>query len=198
MRYARNALALVWILIGPALIAPAWSQAPVAKDGNPEGGGVRGSIVEDRAAKKLVEAGDARYEAEETNKAVEIWKSVIERYPRSKARFDAHLRLGNYFLNRDRSYDRARAHFESAAIEENRDDEQRAEATLKTGICYYQARNYGKCFQVMRDVIEKFPVSAQVNEAYYYVGLGHFQLGHYSRAIAALERVGTTLSGDEA
>ncbi len=44
---------------------------------------VRGSIVEDRAAKKLIEAGDARYESDETSKAIEIWKSVIERYPRS-------------------------------------------------------------------------------------------------------------------
>ena len=62
------------------------------------------------------------------------------------------------------------------------------------GVCFYHARNFGKCFQVMRDVIEKFPVSPQVNEAYYYIGLGHFQLGHYSRAIQALEKVGTTLS----
>lgn len=155
---------------------------------------IRGSIVEDRAARKLIEAGDARYEAEETNKAVEIWQSVIERYPRSRVRFEAYMRLGNYFLDRERAYDRARAQFEAIASEENRDEEQRAEATLKIGICFYHARNYGKCFQVMRDVIEKFPISKHVNEAYYYIGLGHFQLGHYSRAIAALEKVGTTLS----
>jgi TolA-binding protein len=161
------------------------------------GAAARGSIVEDRAAKKLLEAGDARLEADEASKAIEIWKSVIERYPKSRLRFDAHLRLGNYYLDRDRSYDRARTHFEQVAVEDNRDDDQRATATLKMGICSYHARNYGKCFQVMRDVIEKFPVSAEVNEAYYYIGLGHFQLAHYSRAIAALERVGTTLSGDD-
>ena len=78
------------------------------------------------------------------------------------------------------------------AGEENKNEEQRAEATLKLGICLYEARNFGKSFQVMREVIEKFPVSPQVNEAYYYIGLGHFQLGHYSRAIQALEKVGTT------
>src|SRR5881275_3199314 len=61
---------------------------------------VRGSIVEDRAAKQLLEAGDARLDADEATKAVEIWKSVIERYPRSRHRFDAHLRLGNYYLDR--------------------------------------------------------------------------------------------------
>jgi TolA-binding protein len=152
--------------------------------------------VEDRAAKKLLEAGDARLDAGEPAKAVEVWKSVIERYPRSRHRFDAQLRLGNYYLDREKAYDRARVHFEAAAAEENKSEEQRAEATLKLGVCFYHARNYGKSFSVMRDVIEKFPVSPQVNEAYYYIGLGHFQLGHYSRAIQALEKVGTTLSAE--
>lgn len=156
---------------------------------------MRGSIVEDRAAQKLIEAGDARFDADEFTKALEVWESVIERYPRSKMRFTAHMRLGDYLLKRERAFDRARVHFESASREENGDEEQRAEATLNLGICFYEARNYGKCFTVMRDVVEKFPVSPQVNQAYYYIGLGHFQLGHYSRAIDALEKVGTTMSG---
>lgn len=180
---------LVVVCLGSA----AGAQSPMPDE---PGGAVRGSIVEDRAARKLLEAGDARLDANEATKAVEIWKSVIERYPRSRHRFDAHLKLGNYYLDRERVYDRARVHFESAAAEENSSEEQRAEATLKVGICFYHARNFGKSFQIMRDVIEKFPVSSQVNEAYYYIGLGHFQLGHYSRAIQALEKVGTTLSGD--
>ena len=158
---------------------------------------VRGSIIEDRAARKLVEAGDARLEADEASKAVEIWQSVIERYPTSRVRFEAHIRLGNHYLERERAYDKARVQFEEVASEENRDQEQRAEATLKMGMCFYEARNFGKCFSVMRDVIEHFPVSRQVNQAYYYIGLGHFQLGHYSRAIDALEKVGTSMGEDD-
>ncbi len=157
-------------------------------------GGLRGSIVEDRTASKLIEAGDSRMDANEPDKAVEIWDSVLERYPRSRYRFVAHMRLGNYYLEKDRAYEKARIHFEAAASEENSDEEQRAEATLRLGISHFEARNHGKCFQTMRDVIEKFPVSPQVNEAYYYIGLAHFQLGHYSRAIAALEKVGTNVS----
>lgn len=157
----------------------------------------RGSLIEDRAARKLVEAGDARLEADETSKAVEVWESVLERYPSSRVRFLAHMRLGNYFLERDRAFEKARVHFEAVADEANRDEDQRAEATLKMGICFYEARNFGKCFQVMRDVIEKYPVSEHVNQAYYYIGLGHFQLAHYSRAIAALSKVGTGLAQDD-
>jgi TolA-binding protein len=160
-------------------------------------GPVRGSIIEDRAARKLVEAGDARLEADEASKAVEIWQSVIERYPTSRVRFEAHIRLGNHFLERERAYDKARVQFGEVASEENRDQDQRAEATLKMGMCFYEARNFGKCFSVMRDVIEHFPVSKQVNQAYYYIGLGHFQLGHYSRAIDALEKVGTSMGEDD-
>jgi TolA-binding protein len=165
-----------------------------AKD---KGGPERGSIVEDRAARKLLEAGDARLEANEPAKAIEVWQSVIERYPRSKVRFDAHVRLGNHLLTKDRAYDRARTYFESAAADENTNEEQRAEATLKVGVCYFESRNFGKTFKYMRDVIEKYPVSPQVNQAYYYIGLGHFQQGHYSRAIQALERVGTALPPPE-
>jgi len=166
-----------------------------------EGGpasGLRGSIVEDRTASRLIEAGDARMEANEPDKAIEIWDSVLERYPRSRYRFVAHMRLGQYYLEKDRAYEKARLHFEAAASEENSDEEQRADATLRLGISHFEARNHGKCFQTMRDVIEKFPVSPQVNEAYYYIGLAHFQLGHYSRAIAALENVGTNVSETDA
>ncbi len=159
--------------------------------------GMRGSLVEDRAARQLIDAGDARMDASETEKALEIWKSVIERYPRSRVRFTAHMKLGKYYLDRERAYDRARTHFEEVTIEDNRDDDQRADALLNVGICHYWSRLYGKCFQVMRDVIEEFPVSPQVNQAYYYIGLGHFQQGHYSRAIEALEKVGTTLTDED-
>ena len=157
----------------------------------------RGSLIEDRAAKKLIAAGDARADVEEYKKAVEVWQSVLERYPASRFRFIAHLRLGNYYLDRERAFERARGHFKAVASEENRDVEQRAEGMLKLGACFYHDRKYGKCFQVMREIIKEFPISPQVNEAYYYIGLGHFQSGHYSRAISALEKVGTTLSKSE-
>ena len=157
---------------------------------------VRGSIIEDRAARKLTEAGELRYDAGEQEKAIEIWRSVIERYPRSKARFQAHLKLGEHHLTKGNAYEKARAHFEAVASEDNNDGQQRAEATLKMGVCFFEGRHYGQCFKVMRRVIEEFPVAEQVNEAYYYIGLGHFKQGHYGRAIAALEKVGTAV-GDK-
>ena len=158
---------------------------------------LRGSITEDRKAKKLLEAGDSRMEADEKSKALEIWRTVLDQFPRSKVRFDAHMRMGEYLLTSKGAFDEARKHFESAAEEENGDDEMRAQATLKQGVCFYEARLYGKCFKVFRKIIEDFPASEEVNRAYYYIGLGHFKQGHYSRAIESLEKVGTAFSEKE-
>lgn len=180
----RSSIILALLLALPAL--PALAQSPEKAE--------RGSIIEDRAARKLLQAGDARLEVGENEKALEIWESVVERYPRSQIRFVAHLRLADHLLLETKEYDMARLHFEAAAAETHEDDEKRAYAFLNTGTCFYQSGNYGKCFTIMRDVIEQFPTSPEVNEAYYYIGLGHFKLGHFSRAIEALEKVGTSLS----
>lgn len=180
---------IVALLVAAGLTAV--GQAPTA---SPH---ARGSLVEDRAARKLLDAGDVRMAAEEPDKALEIWESIIERYPRSRHRFDAHIRLGDHLLESEQKFDKARGHFESAATEDNPDDQRRSEATLKLGICFFESRHYGKAFTVLRGLIEKFPASEYLNKAYFYIGLGHFRLGHYSRAIAALEKVGTALSIDD-
>ena len=162
-----------------------------------QAGPMRGSITEDRKARKLLEAGDARLEADEKQKALEIWQTVLDQFPRSKVRFDAHMRIGEYLLTSKGAYDEARKHFEAVAEEGNSDDAMRATGTLKQGICFYEARIYGKCFKILRKVIEDFPASEEVNRAYYYIGLGHFKQGHYSRAIESLEKVGTAFSEKE-
>ena len=98
-------ITLAGFVLAALCVGSAWAQEPENK---PKPGLSQGSIVEDRAARKLMEAGDARFDGNEFGKAVEIWQSVVERYPRSKVRYEAHMRLGNYFLERDRAYDKAR------------------------------------------------------------------------------------------
>ena len=111
---ARVALLLAILAPAPLLL---WAQDKTDEKQPP-----RGSIVEDRLARKLLEAGDDRLAAREAGKAVEVWQSVIERYPRSKVRHEAHLRLGNHLLEKERAYDRARTHFETVAADDNPDE----------------------------------------------------------------------------
>ena len=182
------------LLILATLFAPLAPTIFAQEGGSPL---LRGSLIEDRAARKLIEAGDTRYDAGEKDKAVEIWQSVLERYPRNKHRFTAHMRLGNLQLEDKGAYDKARGHFENVASEENEDHDMRAEATLKLGRCFYEGRHYAQCYKTFRVVIEEFPTTKFVNSAYYYIGLAHFNQKHYSRAIEALEKVGTALTNNE-
>lgn len=186
--------ALISFLIGCFL----FSQIVVGQEG--EGSDrtkqnfARGSIVEDRAARRLMDAGDLRVEAGETDKGLELWRSVIERYPRSNIRFDAHMKLGEYHLAVLADYVKAKVYFEAVYSDGNENQEQRALALLKIGVCQFQARLYVQCFKVFRQVINDYPTSPHVNRAYYYIGLGHFKQGHYGRAIESLEKVGTVIS----
>jgi TolA-binding protein len=188
-------LSLAAIVVLFSLPAPIRAQQPSAGAQVPKDapGAERGSIVEDRAARRLLQAAEARMAQNEIEQGLEIYRNVVERYPRSRVRFDAHMKLGHHLLSRDRAFDSARGHFEAAAGEDNPNAEQRSEALTHAGICWYEARNYGKTFDAMRDVIHNFPTSTHANTAYYYIGLAHFQLGHYSRAIKAFANVGTAL-----
>ncbi|MCH7226257.1 tol-pal system YbgF family protein [Haloferula sp. A504] len=156
----------------------------------------RGSVVEDRAARKLLQAGDVRMELGETKKAVEVWESVIDRYPRSPIRFQAHLRVADFLLEEERAHDRARQHYEAAAVEANGDEDLRVRALLMSGVCHFESAQYGHCFKVMRSLIQGFPGRTEVNDAHYYIGLSHFKQGHYGRAIEALDKVGTAVGAD--
>lgn len=156
----------------------------------------RGSVVEDRAARKLLQAGDVRMELGETKKAIEVWESVIDRYPRSAIRFQAHLRVADYLHEEERAHDRARVHYDAATVEANPDEDSRIHALLMSGVCHYETAQYGHCFKVMRGLIQDFPARPEVNDAHYYIGLSHFKQGHYGRAIEALDKVGTSVTAD--
>src|SRR5262245_39457301 len=113
--FRRTALLLVGLLAA-CHVTPAQEAKDKGKGKNKDAP-ARGSLVEDRAARKLLEAGDSRLDAGEAAKALEVWQSVLERYPKSRVRYEAHLRLGNHLLDRERAFDRARTHFEAASVE---------------------------------------------------------------------------------
>ena len=111
------------------LMAVSFALGQAAKDAKT--GTPRSSMVEDRAARKLIEAGDLRMDAGESDKGLDLWRSVIERYPRSKLRFLAHMKLGEHHLTVLADHVRARAHFEAVYSVRNPDEDQRALALLK-------------------------------------------------------------------
>lgn len=156
------------------------------------------SVIEDRKAKQMIEAGDARYDANEIEPAIELYKAAIDRYPASKWRYLAHLKIGKHAFLKDRKYDLALDQFRRVAAPENKDIDQVAEASLFIGRTLFENQKFEESFTALRDVIKNFPDTPYCNDAYFYIGQGHFKLGRFNRAIEAFKNVGTALGKDAA
>jgi len=157
-----------------------------------QAGGGAASLVDDKKAKALLDAGDARLEAGELPAAMDLYKAMLDRYPVSRWRFLARLKMGKQDLA-EKNFDLALDQFRRVAVEENNDADQVGDASLQIGICYFEMGKFEEAFGELRQVIKLHPGSPYCNDAYYYIGQAHFKLGRYSNAIDAFKNVGTSI-----
>ena len=150
------------------------------------------SLVDDKKAKALLDAGDARLEAGELPAAMDLYKAMLDRYPVSRWRFLVRLKMGKQFLT-EKKFDLALDQFRRVAVEENADADQVGDASLQIGICYFEMGKFEEAFGELRKVIKLHPGSPYSNDAYYYIGQAHFKLGRFSNAIDAFKNVGTSI-----
>ena len=103
------------------------------------------SLVDDKKAKALLDAGDARFDAGELSAAMDLYKAVLDRYPISRWRFLARLKMGKQFL-KEKKFDLALDQFRRVAVEENKDVDQRGDASLQVGICFFEMGKFEEAF----------------------------------------------------
>jgi len=150
------------------------------------------SLVDDKKAKALLDAGDARFEAGELQAALDLYKAVLDRYPVSRWRFVARLKMGKQFL-KEKKFDLALDQFRRVDIDDNKDPEQRGDGSLQVGVCFFEMGKFEEAFGELRKVIKQHPGTNFSNDAYYYIGQAHFKLGRYANAIEAFKNVGTSI-----
>lgn len=158
-----------------------------------------GAQSEDERAMALLKKGRLLKEAKKAKEAVELWQSIINRFPRSKVRFAVRLELGKYYLD-EKDAEKAIS-FLHRVIEDttkNENEEQVAEAMFLIGKAYFESGTYGRAFTALRKVTSLFPGTRWCNESYYYIGMGHFRLKNYKQAIEAFQMVGTSISDNDA
>lgn len=155
-------------------------------------GGGAASLVDDKKAKALLDAGDARFEAGELTAALDLYKAVLDRYPISRWRFLARLKMGKQFL-KEKKFDLALDQFRRVAVEDNKDADQSGDASLQVGICFFEMGRLEEAFGELRKVIKQFPGTPYSNDAYYYIGQAHFKMGRFGNAIEAFKNVGTSI-----
>ena len=186
-RVGRYVLLLAFAL-GAALAAPRPALA-VRTPAAGEGAATEEGKIEFQA-NDMVNRGLDLLEAKQEERGLKLIASVPEMFPKSKARFRAHLVVGKAHVDK-RRFELAIKQF--AYLAESEDPEEQAEALYQTGICYYQLGSFDKAFMALRKVTNEFPWSVFANESYYYIGQCHFKQNRWAKAIEALEMVGTSV-----
>ena len=154
-------------------------------------GGLAEGGIEDKRARELLEKGKLHYDVREYPEALEIYKNVIDRFPKSKYRWAAYLLLGQHWFAK-KDYEKAVGYLHKCS-EGSLDADEVAESLYLIGCSYYEQKDYPKCFSVLRRVTANYPGTDFCNKAYYYIGMGHFNLKHYKRAIESFRMVGTSI-----
>ncbi len=149
-------------------------------------------IVE-RRARQMINSAEELLSAHQEERALRILEQVPRMYPESLARFRAGLLLGQMHIEKRRFNDAMQVFQQVLASE---DDDDRAEATYRVGICQFYMNDYEQAFISLRRVTNEFPWSVFANEAYYYIGMCHFTLRRWGMAVEALRMVGTSVPTD--
>jgi len=151
--------------------------------------------LEDSRAERLLKKADLKYDVREYEDALEMYRNIIDRFPRSKFRYSARLRLGRHYFEQ-KQYEDAVGNLHECAEKSSVPPEQ-AEAFFLIGVSHYNQSLYEKAFTKLREVTARFPGTDYSNKAYHYIGMGHFRQEHYKRAIDAFRMVGTSVAEDD-
>jgi outer membrane protein assembly factor BamD (BamD/ComL family) len=192
----RPAVSLLFGLLLAALSAP--TQVEAARESK-----IRGEVGEgDFEASRLLDKANELLASGESERGVKMLETVIEQYPTSRIRHAARLALGRHYVA---SHDQLKAVAQLANLKalEGPDGEVPAadretylEGMYLMGTAYFQARNYGAAFPILRKITTHHANSVWANQAYYYIGMCHFVQQNWSKAIESLNLVGTFIDMD--
>ncbi len=195
-RRARSLCLLLCVLA--VALAPAALAAREVK-------GDRAQVSEsDYAARRLLQRANDLLLAGENERGVKMLQTVTEQHADSPVRFEAYLALGKHMID-TANYPQAVIYL--ARLREMEDPQQPLvgepldlylEALYLTGVAHFQAKQYVAAFPILRKITSEYPNTRWANQAFYYIGMCHFQQGHWNKAIEALGLVGTFISPDQA
>lgn len=163
----------------------------------------RGAVGEgDFEASRLLDKANELLAGGESERGVKMLETVIEQYPTSRLRHAARLALGRYYVT---SHDHLKAVAQLSNLKALEgldgevplaDRETYLEGMYLMGTAFFQARNYGAAFPILRKITSNHANTVWANQAYYYIGMCHFVQQNWSKAIESLNLVGTFIDTD--
>ena len=170
------------------------------EDGEAETGR-RAALEVDRRAKHLYDKAIELMDYKQYDRGLAMLDTVIRDNPGNILGYQAHMAKGRHFLEQHKN-EEALSHFLLLSRllapkpgEERSDDEVEIyrESLFQAGLAYYQSGQYTAAFPMFRRLAEVAGKSDWANKAYYYIGMSHYNLKNWNKAIDALSLVGTEI-----
>jgi TolA-binding protein len=149
------------------------------------------------AARSLLKKANDLLALGEKERGVKMLETIVKQYARTPVRYEAYLALGRHHVEQ---HDQARAITVLRHLNELKKPDEEPVGTARdlyleglylTGMAYFQMKQYGAAFPVLRKITTSYPNTVWANQAFYYVGMCHFAQGNWNKAIKALSLVGT-------
>ncbi len=185
-----------------ALIFASLPMAVNAQDSTDATGGsgrARVSADIDRQAKHLYDKAVELLEYKQYERGLAMLNTVVRDNQGTTLAHMAHMAMGKHYLDQRKSKE-ALGHFllltrvlapvpgEKQSPEEV---ELYHEALFQAGFSNYQSGQYAACFPLFRRLTEVAGRTKWANMAYYYIGMSHYSLKNWNKAIDSLSLVGT-------
>ena len=162
----------------------------------------------DPQAKHLFDKAIELMEYKQYERGLAMLNTVVRDSQGTILAHHAHMAMGKHFLDQHATAE-ALSHFmlltrmltplpgeKQSEAEENLYHE----ALFQAGFSQYQAGQYAAGFPLFRRLTEVAGKTKWANQAYFYIGMSHYKLGNWNKAIDSLSLVGTevdTPGGDE-
>lgn len=159
----------------------------------------------DRRAKHLYDKAIELMEYKQYERGLAMLDTVIRDNQGNLLGYRAHMAKGRHYLDQNKSKE-ALSHFlllsrllAPVPGEQQGDEETELyrESLFQSGFAYYQSGQYSAAFPMFRQLTEVAGKSHWANKAYYYIGMSHYNLKNWNKAIDVLSLVGTEVEDTE-
>ncbi len=161
----------------------------------------------DRRAKHLYDKAMELMEYKQYERGLTMLNTVVRDNQGTTLAHMAHMSMGKHFLGLHKN-EEALTHFllltrllapEPGQKQAETEVELYHEALFQAGLSQYQAGQYSACFPLFRRLTEVAGKTNWANQAYYYIGMSHYNLKNWNKAIDSLSLVGTEVedAGEE-
>lgn len=197
----------VGLAVAAAVLLPVLHHAAYAQEAEtPAPARPRAAADLDPQAKHLFDKAMELMDYKQHERGLAMLNSIVRDNQGNILAHRAHMAMGKHFLEQRNTAD-ALNHFMlltrvlAPVPGEEQSEEEIAlyqEALFQSGLTQYTAGQYAAAFPMFRRLTEVAGKTTWANQAYFYIGMSHYHMGNWNKAIDSLSLVGTEVADTEA